>query len=239
MDSAASLLSRSALIGKTITLMFAALYWLNCFFISFQAATVKPTTTTIPSQILKRILTVPEFRASYNSSGTMACGQCQCNMSSNSTIIQWEWLEFCNTMCFQSFILKYSTHGCAICSKDCDFYCELPVMHVYGNRLYVFCSDQCAKVFFNLAPFCRYCRRIVDPAKMLNGFCHAMCQQKFDALDAAASSTTIIKQICCIECGSTTNPNIRLWYAGCVYGFCSHRCYFYRTLQCRLFPGMH
>lgn len=204
-----------------------------------EAAEAETTTATIISpEILERLLTAPKFRTTYNSLGTMRCVHCQCSMESNTTIIQWEWLRFCNSMCFQSFISKTSVQACPICSNDCDFYCELPCANVYGNRLYVFCSEECTKKFFNLAPFCQYCRQIVDPEKMLNdSFCHAICQQKFDAFYDETSST--IKEICCIECSLATNANIRLLYAGRIYGFCSHRCYFYRTLLCALFPGMY
>lgn len=203
------------------------------------ATTATATTTKIiSSEILERLSMAPTFRTTYNSSGMMKCAHCQSNLESNETIIQWEWLEFCNAHCFQSFILKYNDSGCTICSKDCDFFCCSASAHAFGNGLYLLCTDQCAKIFFDSTTFCKFCRR-VDPANMLvNGFCQSICQQKFDALFTATTSSTEIKEICCLECNSTTNSNIRLLFAGGVYGFCSHRCYFYRCLQCELFPGM-
>lgn len=186
--------------------------------------------------MLERLFTAPKLPTTNNSSETVNCSHCLNKVKPNSTVIQWEWLAFCDTTCFESFILK-NNHGCVMCSKECDLYCELSSVHVHGNRFYLFCSDQCAKVFFDVVPFCRYCRRICDPIKMIDGFCHAMCQQKFDTLYATSVST--VKQICCIECTMTTNPNVWLSFAGRDYGFCSYRCYFYRTLQCQLFPGMH
>lgn len=203
-----------------------------------ETTTTTSTTAIPPSKVLERLLAAPKFRSTYDSSGIMKCGNCQSNMDTEKTIIQWEWLEFCNFQCFQSFILKYSHLGCTMCSEDCDFYCGLLKAHAFGNRLYFFCSDQCATVFFNSATFCKFCRRISDPAKMMNGFCQAVCQQKFDALYMTVASSTPTKQICCIECNSTTNLNIRLSFAGSIHGFCSYQCYFYRTLQCELFPGM-
>lgn len=171
----------------------------------------------------------------------MTCAHCQGSLESNAKITQWEWLEFCDAECFQSFILKHIHAGCTICSTDCDFYCRPLSAHIYGNRLYLFCTDQCAMVFFNAVTFCKFCRRVpMDPAKMLsNGFCQKICQQKFDALYTTIKASPETNQICCIECSSTVYSNIRLSFAGSVYEFCSFRCYFYRTLQCELFPGMY
>lgn len=188
-------------------------------------------------EIFKRLLTAPKLQQEFISSESAKCNRCQCNMESKSAIVQWEWLEFCSLVCLEIFITKHN-HGCVICLNDCDFYNETNVSaHVYGNQLYTFCSGLCAKKFSNVAPFCQYCRRVVDPALMLNGFCHRICQQKFDALYATRSSN--INQICCIECSLITNATISLSFAGRMYGFCSHRCYFYRTLVCALFPGIY
>lgn len=201
------------------------------------APPVQPDKFVSTAEILERLSTAPKLQRTFNSSTTAKCDHCRTNIESKSTIVQWEWLKFCRTNCFESFILKHN-HGCVMCSKDCDFYFEHSAVasaHVYGNRLYLFCSNHCSTVFFDLAPFCQYCRRIFDPT-MSTGFCHAICQQKFDALYATSSTA---KQICCVECSLTTNASIRLSFGGSIYGFCSHRCYFYRTLVCALFPGIH
>lgn len=196
---------------------------IECIVILFAAQYV------ITPELLARLTTTPKIQPRCSTSN---CCHCHSDIQRLQSIVQWECLEFCSISCYEGFILS-NNYNCVVCTADYDAYCNVVSTHVVGDRLYLFCSQRCANIFFSHMKFCKFCRNAIDPTNHLNEFCQKQCQSRYDHLYGVGT----IVEYPCAQCRLQRKINITLSFADDIFGFCSHACYFYQTLLCGIFPG--
>lgn len=184
----------------------------------------------ITLKILTRLTTAPIFQPlSYASK----CCHCRCDIRLVECVVQWEFLEFCSITCYEGFILS-NNYNCALCTADYDAYNHVVSTCIVGNRLYLFCSEHCAKDFFSLNLFCKFCRSISASANHnFNGFCQIECQRRFHQLYETSKN----EEILCSQCQLNKVINRKLLIGSELFKFCSHSCFFYQTVICGIVPG--
>lgn len=198
-----------------------AIDWMYCHLFAAQYE--------ITPELLLRLAATPKIQSCCS---TSKCWYCNSDIQHVQSIVHWEYLEFCSTTCYEGFILS-NNHNCVLCTADYDAYCNVVSTYIVGNRLYLFCSEQCAYIYFDFMKFCKFCRNVIDPTNHLNEFCEKQCQSLYDQL----YGLTTIAEHPCAQCGLQKEINITLSIAKRVFGFCSHSCYFYQTLLWGIYPG--
>lgn len=146
--------------------------------------------------------------------------------------MQWENLEFCNNICYESFLYN-NISNCNSCGKNCRLNFGPNVQYI-GNRMYYFCNDTCEKTFFDLMKCCRFCRNVVTSMKHFDGFCQSVCRIRFKQLYENCNEATNKP---CFKCHLKGSANISLCVDDVTYDFCSFSCFFHLKTMCGLFTG--
>lgn len=210
-------------------------FFLLCFFFflfAFFLLLVFIAQHDLTQDNLERLRAAPKLQVHNYAS---KCSRCQCQFKLSQSVIQWAFLEFCNTSCFESFVFS-NYNQCYLCAQSYDAYL-VTCLHI-GNQLYYFCSDSCEKTswktFAELMIFCKFCRNLISSlSNKINGFCSADCQHRFDRLYSVQSTT----KKPCHQCHSSKVVTITLLSGDTIYEFCSFSCYFYEKITSGLYPG--
>lgn len=201
----------------------------SCLMVNMYNFAIHTEQCEIYDDDLDRLLTTKKLQERDSSTKCVHCQRC---IKKTQSFMQWEYLEFCRTLCYELYIYD-GNYKCASCSIECGPNIG-PNICIIGNRQYYFCSDSCEKTFFELMKFCRFCRNIITFMNHLNGFCDAVCRNRFQQIYGNVENIT---EIPCHQCHLKKTVNCSLVVNKTVYEFCSFSCFFHLKTTNGLQPG--
>lgn len=196
------------------------------------------------------LITAPKL---LKSAAAVECSHCRLTIKESQASLQWAYLEFCNSLCYERFMYN-DRFRCASCTNNCGP-CNGPNAHIVGNRMYYFCSAECERIFFGLMKFCRFCMTVITSMNHSDGFCQSTCRMRFTQLygqqlygkigyqsfqkdhqSILENGVEPTEKLCC-QCLLMKPVDILLRVDDVTLDFCSFSCYFHQKTSCGLFPG--